>query len=83
MKYPVEGFWGVRGPFCYSTSLSYNYLCTYALYSPVHNVLDVCIFDSRVSFGAQKTREFQGPNPLPLPQVMDMHASKNIMHRAV
>jgi hypothetical protein len=34
--------------------------------------------DRQVPFGAQKTREFQGPTPLPLPQVMNMHASKTL-----
>jgi hypothetical protein len=29
--------------------LDYNYLCTYDLYSPVHNVLDACIFITRGS----------------------------------
>jgi hypothetical protein len=28
---------------------AYNYLCTYDLYSPVHNVLDACISITRVS----------------------------------
>ncbi len=27
----------------------YNYLCTYDLYSPVHNVLDTCISITRAS----------------------------------
>jgi hypothetical protein len=34
--------------------------------------------DRRVPFGAQKNSRFPGPNPLPLAQVMDMHASKTL-----
>jgi hypothetical protein len=34
--------------------------------------------DRRVPFGAQKTRDFQGPTPPPLPQIMDLPASKII-----
>ena len=33
--------------------------------------------DRQVPFGAQK-HENPGPNPLPLPQLMDMHASKTL-----
>jgi hypothetical protein len=33
-------------------------------------------------FGAQKNSRFPGPNPLPLVQVMDMHASKIIKLKA-
>jgi hypothetical protein len=30
-------------------TVSYNYLCTYDLYRPVHNVLDACIYITRGS----------------------------------
>ncbi len=34
--------------------------------------------DRRVPFGAQKNSGIPGSNPLPLPQVMDMHTSKTL-----
>ncbi len=41
----------------------YNYLCTYDLYSPVHNVLDACICITRASGRGlgPGIREFFGP----------------------
>jgi hypothetical protein len=34
--------------------------------------------DMQVPFGAQKTRDFQGSNPLTLAQVMDLYTSKSL-----
>jgi hypothetical protein len=48
-----------------------SYLYNYDLYSPVHNVLDVCISITRASGRGL------GQNPLPLACI------QNIMHRAV
>jgi hypothetical protein len=45
-------------------SLKYgNYFCTYVLYSPVHNVLDACIYITRASGRGlgPGIREFFGP----------------------
>jgi hypothetical protein len=43
--------------------MSYNYLCTYDLYSPMHNVLDACITITRGSGGgwALEFSSFLGP----------------------
>jgi hypothetical protein len=43
--------------------IRYNYLCTYDLYSPVHNVLDACISITRASGGgwALEFENFLGP----------------------
>jgi hypothetical protein len=35
----------------------------------------------QVPFGAQKSRDFQGPTPLPLPQVMDLPASQALINQ--
>jgi hypothetical protein len=50
----------VRG---YNPRQSYSYLCTYDLYSPMHNVLDACISMTRASrWGlGPGNREFFGP----------------------
>jgi hypothetical protein len=62
-----------------------SYLCTYDLYSPVHNVLDAGISITKAS--AQKTQKFPAPSPLALAQVMDMHtkhyAQGCINHRCI
>ncbi len=47
-----------------------NYLCTHDLYSSVHNVLDACI--------SLYEGKWEESNPLPVTQVMDMHASKTL-----
>jgi hypothetical protein len=71
-----------------------NNLCTYDLYSPVHNVLDACIFITwksekglgpgiPVFFGPQKTREFQGPTPSHYSPRYGYARIQNIMHGAV
>jgi hypothetical protein len=76
------------------SSLFYiNYLCTYDLYSPVHNVLDACISITRASgrgfFGPQMALAYrldaisQGPKnsripgPKPLPLAQVMHTANN------
>ena len=38
-----------------------NYLCTYDLYSPVHNVLDACISVTRGSGRGLEFQSFLGP----------------------
>jgi hypothetical protein len=70
-----------------------SYLCTYDLYSSVCNVYDACRIDplwgrglsprnpkQRRVFLGPKNSWFPGPNPLPLAQVMDLHASKIITY---
>ncbi len=56
---------GSMGPSMNTSSLmvSFNYLCAYDLYSPVHNVLDACISITRESRRAlgPRIREFLGP----------------------
>ena len=103
--FSVRGY--KRGQFYRNNRI--NYLCTYDLYSPVHNVLDACI---SITWGSGWALEFPsffetlwngnepigelllgpknsgipGSNPLPLPQVMDMHTSKTLctgLYRAV
>jgi hypothetical protein len=80
-------FFSVYSQLPASSDYSYSYLCTYDLYSRVHNVLDASISIMRASgrgldpgnqefFGAQKIQDFQGATPTPPAQVMDMHASK-------
>jgi hypothetical protein len=51
-------------------ALRNNYLCTYDLYSPVHNVLDACIF-----FTWGSGREFFGPREM---ETRRLHASKTL-----
>jgi hypothetical protein len=47
---------------------------TYATYGPRMELT----YGSFPFHKAQKTQEFQGPTPLPLPHAMDMHASKTL-----
>jgi hypothetical protein len=47
-----------------SLRVNYSYLCTYDLYSPVHNVLDACISITRASgrgLGPGYREFFMGP----------------------
>jgi hypothetical protein len=46
-----------------------NYLCSYDLYSPVDNVLDVCISIMRASVGSLNSSEFFGPCEMASSQV--------------
>ncbi len=92
-------------------TVTFNYLCTYDLYSSVHNVLDAWISITRGRgrglgpriwefFGPQialayrldaisqgpKNSRIPGPNPLPLPQVMNIqkhYAQGCINHRCI
>ncbi len=71
----------------------FHYLCTYDLYSPVHNVLGMRANPLRGEvgggwalefepFGAQKAREFQA-HPPPTFSSNGYARIQNIMHRAV
>ncbi len=62
---------------------NYNYVCTYDLHSFLGPQKMALAYRLVAMSQGPKNSRIPGPKPLPLPLVMDMHASKTLMHGAV